>query len=48
MMTQILPALCLLGIGLLCFIGFLIISNAPEGTETPGVGFERTDRTPKG
>ena len=47
-MPQLLPALCLLCFALLCFVGFLILSNAPEGTETDGVGFERIDRTPKG
>ena len=47
-MTQVIPALCLLGFALLCFVGFLIVSNAPEGTETDGVGFQKTDHTPKG
>lgn len=41
MLTQVIPALCLLGIGLLCFVGFFILT-APNGTETDE-GFQRTD-----
>lgn len=41
MLTHILPALCMLGVGLLCFLGFLALLS-PEGTETDA-GFQRTD-----
>ena len=45
---QALPALCLLIIGVILLALPVLISRAPAGKETPGVGFERTDRTPKG
>lgn len=41
MLIQIIPALCLLGVGLLCFVGFLALT-APDGEETDA-GFERTE-----
>lgn len=42
MLTQIIPALCLLGVGLLCFVSVLILT-APNGEETDK-GFQRTEK----
>lgn len=47
-MTQALPALCLLIVGVILLALAILISRAPAGKETPGVGFEKVDRTPKG
>lgn len=47
-MTQALPALCLLIVGIILLALAILVSRAPTGKETPGVGFEKVDRTPKG
>lgn len=45
MLTQIIPVLCLLGIGVTLLILAILVSRAPRGRETAR-GFEREEKKP--
>lgn len=47
MLSQALPALCLLIVAVILLTLAVLVSRAPEGKETSR-GFETVDRTPKG